>query len=467
MTEPRIDRIKIANLHLDLRNFRFEEQHTQREAIVTMIADQKNKLVNLAKDIFDNGLNPTDLIIVVKTSEGNNQYKVMEGNRRVTCLKLIDNPNQVPDEYQNIRRQFKKLHDDTERAKQLRRPQCAIFENEEDADVWIERKHSGEQDGKGTIPWNSLQKSRYDAHHGAKMSYSLQVVNFINSMAEKDESMKALAGRISNTTNIERLLSDPYVREKLLLKMHDGNLKSYDTIERTTKKLAKLLDTLSQPDFTVNSIKNKDDRKAFINDFYNHLDDKETTAAGNGWNLSDPASGLIYVKTPSSDNMAHEAPPHATDKPRSKLIPNDLHLTISEPRIAKVYKELSGMLLHTHPNAVAVLLRVFVEQSVDCFIERSGLLPEGCLTSSSSYEKLKSKIERCINKLKELGKIDKNLAKGILVELEDKNSSLSIDTMHSFVHNYHFSPKADSLRTGWDNIEHFIKILWQNMPTNQ
>ena len=47
MKEPITEKIRIANLHLDLKNFRFEEQHTQREAIVTMIADQKNKLVNL------------------------------------------------------------------------------------------------------------------------------------------------------------------------------------------------------------------------------------------------------------------------------------------------------------------------------------------------------------------------------------------------------------------------------------
>ena len=146
------EKIKIANLQLDLKNFRFEEQHSQKEAIETMIADQKNKLVTLAKDIVENGLNPTDLIMVVRMPEGKNQYKVLEGNRRVTCLKLISNPNLIPNEYASIRNQFKKLANKEVISKELRCPLCAIFDNEDDANVWRVRKHVGEPESKGNTP---------------------------------------------------------------------------------------------------------------------------------------------------------------------------------------------------------------------------------------------------------------------------------------------------------------------------
>lgn len=467
MTEPKIESIKIANLHLDLHNFRFEEQHSQKEAIATMIDDQKGKLVTLAKDIFDNGLNPTDLIIVVRMPEGNNQYRVLEGNRRVTCLKLINNPGLIPNEFPNIRRQFKRLAEREERASQLRRPLCAIFENEEDAVVWIERKHSGEQDGKGTIPWNSLQKSRFDAHHGAKESHTLQVVNFISMMAKEDPSLKDIVNKVTNTTNIERLLSDPYVRETLMLTLQDGIIKSFDTKERTKKKLVKLLDLVLQPSFTVNTIRSKADRKVFIDNLHEHLDDKDTVALGKGWSLSDPAGSHSAIQQPQNGGLASEPAPSRPAKPRANLIPDNVDIAIDEPRIAKVFKELSSLLLNTSPNAVSVLLRVFVELSVDCFIERCGLMPEDKLTSSSTHESLDKKIERCVNKLKKMGHINDDLAKGILYELRDKNSSLSIDTMNSFVHNYHFMPKADCLRTGWDNIEPFMTILWKYIPKKQ
>lgn len=467
MTEPKIERIKLANLHLDLKNFRFEEQHSQKEAIATMIADQKGKLVVLAKDIFENGLNPTDLIIVVRMPEGNNQYRVLEGNRRVTCLKLICNPQLVSEEHANIRRQFRRLASNEERANQLRRPLCAIFDKEEDASLWIERKHCGEQDGRGTIAWNSLQKSRYDAHNGAKASLTLQAVSFMNKMAQEDDSLKEIVNNISNTTNIERLLSDPYVREKLMLNVQDGSLKSFDSKELTKKKLAKLFVVVSQPKFTVNSIRNKKDRQKFIDDFHDHLDDKSSVSLGNGWSLNDPSGSESSTQQQEGGTLVGEPAPERPVKSHSKLIASSCSIVIDEPRIAKVFKELSGMLPSTHPNAVAVLLRVFVELSVDCFIERNGLTPDGKLTSSSTHDPLNDKIEKCITKLRDMGQINDDLAKGILYELRDKNSSLSINTMNSFVHNFHFSPKADNLRTGWDNIEPFMTILWKNIPPKQ
>ena len=467
MKEPITERIRIANLHLDLKNFRFEEQHSQKEAIETMIADQKGKLVVLAKDIFENGLSPTDLIIVVRMTEGKNQYKVLEGNRRVTCLKLIDYPNFIPGEYASIRRQFQSLANSKERASQLRRPLCAIFDNEEDAQIWIERKHSGEQDGKGTIPWNALQKSRFAAYHGGRGSLSLQIVTFLNNMSDLDNSVKSVVNNVTNTTNIDRLLADPYVREKLSIKVQNGVLRSYDTKERTLQKLIKLLVTVSHPEFTVNNIKFKTDRKIFIDEFCEHLDDKEPIFLGKGWNLSDPYTKSATDSQQAGGGLVSEPEPTRPAKPRYKLIPDDVNIAINDIRIGKVFKELSGMLPSTHPNAVAVLLRVFVELSVDCYIERNELTPDGNLTSSSSHVPLSRKIENCINHLKDNGVINNDLAKGILSDLNDRHSALSIDTMNGFVHNYHFSPKAESLRTGWDNIEPFMTILWQNMPSKK
>ena len=462
------EKIKIANLQLDLKNFRFEEQHSQKEAIETMIADQKNKLVTLAKDIVENGLNPTDLIMVVRMPEGKNQYKVLEGNRRVTCLKLIFNQNLIPNEYASIRNQFKKLANKEVIPKELRCPLCAIFDNEDDANVWIERKHVGELEGKGTIRWNTLQKNRYEAHHGGKGTLVLQLVNYLYKMSEEDSSIRLVVNGISNTTNIERLLSDPYVREKLMLTSKKGILGSVDTTERTTSKMVKLLVALSQPDFSVNVIKSKADRKTFIDDFCSHLDDTGPTAVGKGWLLSDPSKGPTTITQQSAgEGAAENTASEGSQKRRCKLVPDHVVLDIDDVRISKVFKELKCMWLKNFPNAVAVLLRVFVELSVDCFIERNNLLPEGKLTSSSTRESLAMKIEKSVNKLEDMGKINSDFAKGILDEMNDKNSSLGIDTMNSFVHNYHFSPKAESLCTGWDNMERFLTILWQNMPSKQ
>jgi hypothetical protein len=57
-----------------------------------MINDQKKKLVNLASDLMKMGASPGEPVWVTKDSKNRGQYIVLEGNRRVTALKLLETP---------------------------------------------------------------------------------------------------------------------------------------------------------------------------------------------------------------------------------------------------------------------------------------------------------------------------------------------------------------------------------------
>ena len=83
---------KLSELRLDENNYRTGPVSSQRAAIDAIIADQGPKLVNLAKDILEmRGLSPGEPLWVYRdTASGT--YVVVEGNRRVTALKLMDNP---------------------------------------------------------------------------------------------------------------------------------------------------------------------------------------------------------------------------------------------------------------------------------------------------------------------------------------------------------------------------------------
>mgnify|MGYP000944436713 CR=1 FL=1 len=74
-----------------------------------MITEQENKLVNLAEDIINNGLNPSDIPIVTPSADDEKAYVVLEGNRRVTAIKLIIQPDLVPSEFSFIKRRFKEF----------------------------------------------------------------------------------------------------------------------------------------------------------------------------------------------------------------------------------------------------------------------------------------------------------------------------------------------------------------------
>jgi len=55
--------VKLNNLLIDLQNPRYYPRTSQREALMTIVHDQGVKLVHLAEDVVDRGLNPSDLLM--------------------------------------------------------------------------------------------------------------------------------------------------------------------------------------------------------------------------------------------------------------------------------------------------------------------------------------------------------------------------------------------------------------------
>jgi hypothetical protein len=58
---------------------------------------------------------------------------------------------------------------------------------------------------------------------------------------------------------------------------------------------------------------------------------------------------------------------------------------------------------------------------------------------------------------------DNHVTKGIRSAVSNKNDLLSIDTFNAYVHNRHFSPIPNNLKTTWDNIQLFIIQIWVNI----
>ena len=84
--------ISVGNLLLDTSNYRIVKQDSQKAARDAIIAEQGRKLVTLAEDVLLNGLNPSDLPIVVDALDGNQNFIVIEGNRRLTAINLLLKP---------------------------------------------------------------------------------------------------------------------------------------------------------------------------------------------------------------------------------------------------------------------------------------------------------------------------------------------------------------------------------------
>jgi hypothetical protein len=145
---------------------------------------------------------------------------------------------------------------------------------------------------------------------------------------------------------------------------------------------------------------------------------------------------------------------------RKTLIPRDCYLTVSNAKIAEIAKELRNLNLTEFPHSISVLFRVFLEQSVDHYLTAEGVSLQVTTGGGKVDKKLRAKVGDAVARMVNNGVPKKDLA-GIEKGVDDKNSPLSIDTLHSYVHNRFYSPTERDLKTAWDNSQLFFEKIWQ------
>lgn len=446
--------IKISNLKVNPENPRFEPVSNQREAINSIIDNQKDKLLKLGNDIIEHGLNPSDLVIVMPDTEDKSSYAVLEGNRRVTTLKILNNPGLVPPTLTSLSNRFKKLSDKFNDNPIFKIP-CVVFTSEAEAMKWIKLKHTGENDGIGTVSWDAQQKARYEERVEGKASYALQIIEHLKNDEGFDEDLKSRLPQL-RSSNLQRLLTDPKVREAIGIEIKDGKITTKFSSDEIRKPLAKIVQDLTSDDFTVKQIYYKDDREKYIEGFQSSDFPKESTDIEE-WEIN----GKNYVKSQLQDSTTNNtSEKKQKDQPlsinRKKLIPNACKISIKQKRVNKIYKELKNIDVNEYENAVSVLFRVFIELSVDTFVEEKQL-------PCNSNDSLAKKVGEVVKYLKDNTDITEQQLSPVNTSLSNKNSFLSMVTFNQYVHNKHQFPSPKELKITWDGLEPFIVKLWQTL----
>lgn len=438
--------IKLTDLYVNTENYRFEPLGSQKEAIDRMVQDQGDKLFYLAEDIIHYGTNPNDKIQVALSTHDNTKYNVLEGNRRTVVLKLLNNPDLIDDEeHSSLKKKFKKLYDDN-KSKIIKEVECTVYDNPEEADRWIKLKHIGESNGVGTVTWDKYQKERFEEKVDGKSSIALQTMRLLKNSPDVPEQIKNNLESLK-ITNLDRLLSDPDVRAFLGLEINNGVIQSEVEEKEVIKGLTQVATDLLQPEFRVKRIYTKQDREDYIKEFPKSSKPNTTRKAEKPWQFNGSSvSRSVQAKKKKS-----------RPKYRRKLIPKSCVLEIKNPRVNAIYHELQRIDVEKYTNAVAVSLRVFVELSLDCYIESNKI------TTANKYSKLITKVNEVALYLEKNKLADKDICKGIRTAAQNKDDLLGIDTWHAYVHNNKFSPTAQNLVISWDNIQAFIEKIWENI----
>lgn len=442
--------IKLTDLLINTENYRFETVASQKEAIDQMVEDQKDKLYNLAKHIVENGLNPNDKVQVVVSNHDKTKYIVVEGNRRAVALKLLNNPNLIDNpKFAFLKKKFKKLREDN-KTKIIKEVECTVYDSPNEADKWIKLKHAGESDGVGTVRWNSLQVQRFEEATEGKSSIALQVINLLQNSNYVPTDIKNNISKLK-ITNLNRLISDPDVRDFLGIVNNNGVLQAEIEEKEVVKGLSKIARDLLDSKFKVANIYTKEDRKDYISGFSKKDTPDKTNKASKPWQFNGSSPAPAPPKSKSKPNP----------KERKQLIPKSCSMKISNPKVNSIYHELQKLDLNKFTNAAGVLLRVFVELSVDTYIEKHKLVSTP--SAAKSGMNLRQKVLQVANHLQNKKEADEAICMGIKFSVKNNNDLLGLDTWHAYVHNNRFSPTASNLIITWDGIQDFMVILWDNI----
>ena len=428
--------IPVADLLLDEENPRLATPNQgQRETIRAMATFQGSRLQVLATDIVRHGLDPSDLFIVMEV--GNKRYVVLDGNRRVTALKALENPEIVNGAVtagvlRTLKRLSSEYYSNTTDA-----VLCTVVNDREEADHWIELKHTGYQDGAGPLRWGPDEGARFRARTGGMLEAETQALNFLQ---ERKDITPEFRQKVPTST-YRRLLRTPGVRQKLGLDWKDNKLIVVGEESAVAKALLYVANDLAERRITVRSLDRQADRVRYAESLPPDVvvAQSTTTAGRQADKLAKPRSSTATTR----------------QRDRDRLIPGATALNITDDRLRDIENELKRLSLQTYPNAVSVLFRVFLELSADVYIEGVGI------SGVTENDSLVRKLQVITNDLVAKKKLSAQQAKVVRqASQRDRYQGPSITGMHQYLHNKHMYPAPADLRADWNNLQPWFKAVW-------
>jgi hypothetical protein len=446
--------LKVSQLALDPLNPRFETAvDGDMAALGTLIKRHEKKLLKITSHISTHGLSPLERLMVHPIEGG--RYLADEGNRRTSALKLLNDPGLAQAIDEDFYKKLKRIVD-----KAVYCPEevdCVIVQSEKERKVWLNLRHMGENGGSGTSSWGTTEAARYMKRYGgvgrAGIEFGLRVMELVLERSKLTESERVEIRKLPLTT-FERMLADPAVRSAL------GIDRNVSEVFLTIKDEAAVLNALKELALdvargviTARIINSKEERTKVVSKW-----SAKRKPGLHGEPI--PSTPLTGEQNPAPENVTPDpgaAPPKRGKSQRSpdqrtKLIPTSCLLNITDKKVQRIYIELKKLDVEGYENAVSVLLRVFLELSVDHFLDKVN-------RKQNDNAKLKTKMAVVDAKWIE-SKLASDSEMRVWRTALTSHTLFSLNTLHGYIHSSHSIPTRRELVQTWDKMEFYIKLLW-------
>lgn len=425
-----IRRLTLKELEINRSNDRHGELENETAAVAWLFNNRESHMRNLAKDIVERG----EIYELPLVGAEGNRFVVYDGNRRITCLKMLADPKRAPTaELQGFFAELKTKMN----GKAIDAVDCQVESDRERIDEILYRRHTGSQNGIGQSTWDDRMKATFVARTGKGSGISV---------ADEIEKRLEAAGMLPTRRKIprsimNRLLSAEPFRNRLGFTVTKGRFTYTHDEDAALKAMARVADDLANRRKVLGDFWDVDGKRAY-------LDELE----GDG--VLPTAKQAISRKPAAAAATTTKARPAPAARPsaRATLIPQH-EFGIAWPgrlqRQHQIWQELQFRLeLARHPNAISVLFRVLLELSVENYGKQANV---------HFYDKdnLANRVQKAGKHLQASGKLDKRQI-AILNKFHNNDQLISADTLNAYVHSANLAPSPEHLVSMWDSLCDFI-----------
>jgi len=195
--------LKLDSLMVNRANDRHGELENETAAIAWLFNNREQHMLNLARDIVaEGGIYEPPLVW-----QENSTFTIFDGNRRVTCLKLLANPKRAPnaelqEQFATLRSAWPGSFPD--------KLMCQVESDRDRIDEILFRRHTGAQRGVGQSTWDDRMKSNFVNRTGKGGGF-----NVADEIEKRLSSANLLPRRQIPRSTMNRLLSSEAFRNRV------------------------------------------------------------------------------------------------------------------------------------------------------------------------------------------------------------------------------------------------------------
>jgi len=445
--------LDIEQLMLDEDNPRLGAVGSQAEALDALIKLSPSHFRNMMLSIKDNGLDPGDNLYVIQSEDQDDDYIVLEGNRRLSAMMILSNTDYLDgtDASASTRKSLKRAADGFDR--NIVEPiRCVLFEHREDANEWIYRRHTGGADGEGRINWGPLDIQRFSGDRSV-----LDVIDFVGRNADySDEDWASTKAMIESkkSSNLARLLESSAGKKHLGISIAKGHDERTPLLSKEPKWALKVMKRVIE-DVRDGVVDSRDLNKASdIDNYFSGLpasyqpDKAKTTTPKAFKEISLKGQSKTASKAQSSKTKRTSSP-----RPRKTLAPKKHSFKVpSSTKGQRLLREAGLLDADKFTISAAFVLRAMIELAIDDYMGSNSLPKQEKNKKGNMVElDLSQKAERVMQHIVAKDRSKNSDLRGFRNSISKKTSPSSIQSLSSFVHNKYHIPTADTLRSGWDS----------------